>query len=122
MLFRSRAQVRVYGKPVPGGKTAVTLYRTLKTRAGLSLVECDLITGRTHQIRAQFAAAGHPLLGDGKYGRERDNKRYGRRFQALYSYKLRFAFTTDAGCLEHLNGREWTVEDVDFAAEYFPEG
>ena len=117
-----RAQVRVYDKPVPGGKTAVTLYRTLKTRAGLSLVECDLITGRTHQIRAQFAAAGHPLLGDGKYGRERDNKRYGRRFQALYSYKLRFAFTTDAGCLEHLNGREWTVEDVDFAAEYFPEG
>ena len=118
----SKAQVRVFDRPVPGGKTAVTVYRTLDTRDGLSLVECDLITGRTHQIRAQFAAAGHPLLGDGKYGRERDNKRYGRRFQALYSYKLRFAFTTDAGCLEHLNGREWTVEDVDFAAEYFPEG
>ena len=118
----SKAQVRVFDRPVPGGKTAVTVYRTLDARDGLSLVECDLITGRTHQIRAQFAAAGHPLLGDGKYGRERDNKRYGRRFQALYSYKLRFAFTTDAGCLEHLNGREWTVEDVDFAAEYFPEG
>ena len=60
--------------PVPGGKTAVTLYKTLAVENGLSLVECDLITGRTHQIRAQFAAAGHPLLGDGKYGRERDNK------------------------------------------------
>ena len=115
-----RAQVKVYGHPVPGGKTAVTLYRTLDARNGLSLVECDLITGRTHQIRAQFAAAGCPLLGDGKYGRERDGKRYDRRFQALYSYKLRFDFTTDAGPLDSLNGREWTVEDVDFVQEYFP--
>lgn len=113
---QDRAQVRVFDRPVPGGKTAVTVYRTLETRNGLSLVECDLITGRTHQIRAQFAAAGRPLLGDGKYGRERD----GRRFQALYSYKLKFQFTTDAGCLERLNGREWTVEDVDFVNEYFP--
>ena len=116
-----KAWVKVYGKPVPGGKTAVTLYRTLEVRNGLSLVECDLITGRTHQIRAQFAAAGHPLLGDGKYGRNRDGKGFDRKFQALYSYKLRFAFTTDGGCLEHLNGREWTVEDVDFRGEYFPE-
>ena len=115
-----KAQVKVFDKPIPGGKTAVTLYKTLEARDGLSLVECDLITGRTHQIRAQFAAAGHPLLGDGKYGRERDGKRSDRKFQALYSYKLRFAFTTDAGCLEHLNGREWTVEQVDFVAEYFP--
>ena len=115
-----KAQVKVFDKPIPGGKTAVTLYKTLEARDGLSLVECDLITGRTHQIRAQFAAAGHPLLGDGKYGRERDGKRSDRKFQALYSYKLQFAFTTDAGCLEHLNGREWTVEQVDFVAEYFP--
>ena len=111
-----RAQVRVYDRPVPGGRTAVTLYRTLESRDGLSLMECDLITGRTHQIRAQFAAAGRPLLGDGKYGRERD----GRPYQALYSYKLKFRFTTDAGPLEHLNGREWAVENVDFVEEYFP--
>ena len=116
-----RAQVKVYDRPVPGGKTALTLYKTLAVKNGLSLIECDLITGRTHQIRAQFAAAGHPLLGDGKYGRERDNRQYGRRFQALYSYKLRFDFTTDAGCLAPLNGREWAVSDVDFAAEYFPD-
>ena len=115
-----KAQVKVFDHPVPGGRTAVTLYRTLETRNGLSLMECDLITGRTHQIRAQFAAAGHPLLGDGKYGRERDDKRYGRSYQALYSYKLRFDFTTDSGCLEPLNGREWTVEHVDFVDEYFP--
>ena len=116
-----KAQVKVFDHPIPGGKTALTLYKTLAVKNGLSLVECDLITGRTHQIRAQFAAAGHPLIGDGKYGRERDNRQYGRSGQALYSYKLRFEFTTDAGCLEHLNGREWTVADIDFVAEYFPE-
>ena len=115
-----RAQVRVFDHPVPGGKTAVTVYRTLKAQNGLSLVECDLITGRTHQIRAQFAAAGHPLLGDGKYGRLRDDRQFDRKYQALYSYKLRFEFTTDAGALDYLNGREWTVDNVDFAEEYFP--
>ncbi len=58
-----------------------------------------LVTGRTHQIRAQFAAAGHPLLGDGKYGRERDNKKYGRSGgQALYSYQLAFRFPPTPGC------------------------
>jgi len=116
----AKKQVSVYKRPVPGGKTAVTLYRTLHSANGLSLVECDLITGRTHQIRAQFADAGHPLLGDGKYGRERDNREYGRRIQALWSYKLIFEFTTDAGILEPLNGKSWTVAEVDFVSEYFP--
>ena len=116
-----KAQVKVFRKPVPGGKSAATLYKTLTVNRGLSLVECELLTGRTHQIRAQFAAAGHPLLGDGKYGRERDNKQYGRSFQALYSYKLEFTFPTDAGILEYLRGRVFTVEKVDFVEEYFPE-
>ena len=115
-----KKQVTVRHKPAPGARTAVTLYRTLAVKDNLSLMECDLITGRTHQIRAQFAAAGHPLLGDGKYGSERKNKEYGRKGQALWSYKLRFDFTTDAGALSYLNGREWTVHDVDFVSEYFP--
>ena len=118
----AKKQVTVSSRPRPGAKTAVTLYETLAVRNGLSLGRCQLITGRTHQIRAQFAAAGHPLLGDGKYGRERDNKKYGRSFQALYSYKLAFTFPTDAGLLEYLRGRVFTVEQVDFVAEYFPTG
>ena len=116
-----KAQVKVFRRPVPGGKTAVTRYRTLCVKNGLSLIECELVTGRTHQIRAQFAGAGHPLLGDGKYGRERDGKRYGRDYQALCSYQLEFRFTTDAGPLNGLNGRVWTVGDVDFVGEYFPD-
>jgi 23S rRNA pseudouridine955/2504/2580 synthase len=120
-IFKDAKQNRVYvtQKPQPGSKTAVTQYRTLQSRDGLSLVECELITGRTHQIRAMMAAAGTPLLGDGKYGKL--DKRFDRKYQALYSYKLKFAFTTDAGCLEYLNGKVFQVENVDFAAALFPE-
>ncbi len=116
-----KKQVSVHKRPIEGGRTAVTLYRTLARRNGLSLMECRLVTGRTHQIRAQFAAAGHPLLGDGKYGSERENRRYGRHGQALYSYQLTFQFTTPAGPLEPLNGRTFQVEDVDFVKEFFPD-
>ena len=122
-LFKDEVKKQVYvrTRPEPGAKTAVTDYRTLTAGNGLSLVECDLITGRTHQIRAQFAAAGHPLLGDGKYGDQREDRKYGRHGQALYSYKLTFQFTTPAGPLEPLNGRTFQVEDVGFVEEYFPD-
>ena len=116
----AKKQVTVSSRPRPGAKTAATLYETLAVRNGLSLVRCQLITGRTHQIRAQFAAAGHPLLGDGNYGSERQNKRYGRCYQALYSYRLEFCFTTDAGALAPLDGQQFQVEQVDFVTEYFP--
>ena len=116
-----KKQVSVYKKPVPGGKSAHTRYKTLEFRKGLSLVECELLTGRTHQIRAQFADAGHPLLGDGKYGRRADNAKTDRKGQALWSYKLRFDFPTDAGALEYLKGKTLEVprENIDFVGEYF---
>ena len=120
-IFKDAVQNRVYvtQKFQPGAKSAVTEYRTLKSQNGLSLVECELITGRTHQIRAMMAAAGTPLLGDGKYGKL--DKRFDRKYQALYSYQLRFRFTSDAGALAYLDGREFTVERVDFVEEFFPE-
>ena len=119
-LFKDAKKNRVFvtDTPQPGAKTCQTNYKTLVSRSGLSLVECELITGRTHQIRAQFSHAGHPLLGDGKYGKL--DKRFDRNYQALYSYKLTFTFTTDAGSLEPLNGRSFQVEQVDFVEEYFP--
>lgn len=120
-LFKDAQKNRVYvtDTPQPGSKTCQTNYKTLATAAGLSLVECELITGRTHQIRAQLAHAGHPLLGDGKYGKL--DKRFDRNYQALYSYKLTFTFTTDAGSLAYLNGKSFRVEKVDFAEQYFPD-
>ncbi len=116
----ARRQVSVYQKPVPGGRTAVTRYRTLAVKDGLSLVECRLLTGRTHQIRAQFAHAGHPLLGDGKYGRRNDNPRSERKGQALWSYKLVFSFSSDAGALNYLKGKtlEVPAHEIDFLAPF----
>ena len=120
-LFKDaqKNQVFVKAKPEPGAKTAVTEYKLLRSKGPLSLVECRLLTGRTHQIRVQMAHAGWPLLGDGKYGRERFNKDYDEKGQALYSYKLRFDFPTDAGILNYLRGREFQVEKVDFVEKYF---
>ena len=116
----AKKQVAFYHRPVPGGKTAVTLYRTLETRGPLSLVECRLLTGRTHQIRVSMAEIGCPLLGDGKYGRGDVNRRYGETRQALYSYQLSFPFPTDAGALNYLRDRTFTVAEVPFRDKYFP--
>ena len=114
-----KKQVSVYHRPVPGGKTAVTRYRTLETRGELSLLEVELLTGRTHQIRATMADLGCPLLGDGKYGDGRANRRYGETRQALYSYRLTFDFPTDAGILGYLRGRSFQVDQVPFRDKYF---
>ena len=120
-LFKDTKKNRVFvsNTPQPGSKSCQTNYVVLQSKNGLSLVECELITGRTHQIRAQFAHAGHPLLGDGKYGKL--DKRFDRNYQALYSYKLTFCFTTDAGSLDYLNGKTFQVQKVDFTEEYFPD-
>lgn len=109
-----KKQVFVYNSPAEGARTAVTRYRVLAEKDGMSLVEVDLITGRTHQIRAHFAHIGHPLMGDGKYGSNKINKNTPFAYQALYSYKLKFEFTTGGGALEYLNGMEFEVKDVWF--------
>ena len=118
-LFKDAKKNRVFVTDTPqaGSKSCQTNYKTIASKNGLSLVECELITGRTHQIRAQFAHAGHPLLGDGKYGKL--DKRFDRNYQALYSYKLTFTFSTEAGSLEPLNGKSFQVDRVDFVEEYF---
>lgn len=104
-------RVIVSDHKTPENRTIKTKYRVLDSTGEQSLVEVDLLTGRTHQIRAHFAHIGHALLGDGKYGSNKLNKQYGYDTQALYSYKLRFEFTTEAGCLSYLNHREFEVAD-----------
>ncbi|MDR0935657.1 MAG: RluA family pseudouridine synthase [Oscillospiraceae bacterium] len=108
-------RVYVKEKPAQGAKLAVTVYKTLQRKSLYALVECKLLTGRTHQIRAQFADAGFPLVGDGKYGGSKENR------QALYSYKLTFAFESGAGVLGYLKGKSFTVEPdtIDFVRELF---
>lgn len=113
--------VKVSHKPFPGSKTMITDYRVIaeNKERDIALLEVDLITGRTHQIRAHMALEGYPLLGDGKYGVNRLNREFGIKTQALYSYKLRFEFTTDSGCLEYLNGRTFEVTNVWFKEKWF---
>lgn len=106
--------VRVTLERRQGAKNAVTRYRVLESRNGISLVEIDLFTGRTHQIRAHMASIGHPLVGDAKYGRNKENKPTGYRFQALYSYQLTFRFQGESGRLAYLNGKTFQVKEIPF--------
>lgn len=114
----SKNKVRVFTEEQPGSKQIRTKYSVIEEKDGLSLIEVELLTGRTHQIRAHFASIGHPLLGDGKYGTNALNKALGYKKQFLYSYRLRFAFTTEAGILDYLNGKSFEVNDVWFKREF----
>ena len=115
-------KVTVLRRNEPGSKEAVTYYQVIDERDDLTLCECLLGTGRTHQIRAQFAAIGHPLLGDNQYGQAKQNEKYGRvNGQALCAYRLIFDFEGDAGCLAGLDGLTVQVKDVPFVHEYFPD-
>lgn len=109
-------KMTVSPKPIAGAKTALTRYRVLAQQNGKSLVEAELLTGRTHQIRVQFAAIGHPLWGDAKYGNSRQNRQLGNK-QALCAYKVSFDFNTPAGVLDYLTGKSFSIE-VPFAGSF----
>ena len=105
----------------PGDETreAALRYATLSETRELSLLECRLITGRTHQIRAQLSFTGHPILGDIKYGFKNENTRFREKRQCLWSYKVAFNFKPDAGALNYLKGREFEVQKIPFVEKYF---
>ena len=105
-------KVRIQKEKTAFNKEVITKYRVLKTDGRHSLIEAELLTGRSHQIRAHMAYIGCPIAGDGKYGGKEKRK-----YHALYSYQLCFAFKTDAGNLNYLNGKTFQVEKVWFQDE-----
>ena len=102
-------QVKIFDKQVKGSKNIITKYKVVSEKNGMSLLEIELVTGRTHQIRAHMSYIGHPLLGDGKYGINRDDKADGYKYQALYSYRLIFDFENE-GALGYLAGKQVALE------------
>ena len=110
----SENRVQIFDHPVEGGRTVITEYTLLENRGPLSLLEINLHTGRTHQIRAHMAHLGYPLAGDTKYGTSKQNQGLPYRFQALYAYKLIFDFSTDAGHLNYLKNRMFEITDLPF--------
>ncbi|MBQ5613002.1 MAG: RluA family pseudouridine synthase [Clostridia bacterium] len=104
----------------PGFKEIITKYRVLSEREDKSLLEVELVTGRTHQIRAHLAHVGHPLVGDGKYGVNRNDREKGYKHQALYAFRLEFAFREDSGALQYLNGRRFELDrrEIWFLSEF----
>jgi len=120
-----RNQVRVYDKDPPkAAKRIITKYKVIARRRDTALVEVELLTGRTHQIRAHFAHIGHPLVGDGKYGINKSDRLGGHKYQALYSYRLRFSFKGEPTLLEYLNGKEFKIpkSSIYFTEEFFEKG
>ena len=110
----------VFNKPRRDTRTMVTKYRVLQTNGRYSLLEVELMTGRFHQIRAQMAHIGCPLVGDGKYSSNLKEKRLGFSYQALYSYKLQFAFREKC-MLSYLDGKIFRVDEVWFAKDGIPD-
>ncbi len=119
-LFKDAKKNKVFLSTVPvkGTKTAVMSYRVKAEKNGLSLVECDLLTGRTHQIRSQLASISHPILGDDKYGKKEINRRYREKGQLLCACRLSFE-VKEKSILSYLDGRSFTVPQVSFIKKYF---
>ena len=112
--------VDISDSPRPGYKSIKTGYRVLSDDGRDSLVEIRLYTGRTHQIRAHMAHIGHPLIGDGKYGVNRDDRQRGYKWQALYSYRIFFDFEKNGDILDYLSGREYSLNmsDIWFCSDF----
>ena len=116
-LFKDNKKSIVYISDVPkkGYVKIITSFSVLEKRQdNSSILDVEIETGKTHQIRAHLAYLGYPIIGDGKYGKNDVNKLFGKKYQMLCSYKLKFVFSSDSGLLNYLNGKEFVLKDVNF--------
>ena len=108
-LFKDAKKSLVYISDVPKKRyeKIITSYKVISSNSknNTSLLDVNLHTGKTHQIRAHLAHIGYPIIGDGKYGNREINKKFKYKYQQLCSYSLKFCFKTDAGILNYLNNK-----------------
>ena len=115
-LFKDNKKAYVYiiDKYKKGYQKIITSYKVLETRKdNTALLDVEIETGRTHQIRAHLAHIGYPIIGDGKYGKNQINKQFGKKYQMLCSYKLKFKFQSESGILTYLKGKEIGLENIE---------
>lgn len=117
-LFKDNKKSMVYisDKFKTGYKKIITSYKVLlrNKEENTSIVDINLETGRTHQIRAHMAYIGHPIIGDGKYGNNQTNKKFNQKTQLLCSYYLKFNFKSNSGILQYLNNKLFILDEIPF--------
>ena len=114
-LFKDnkKSQVYISNSYKKGYQKIITIYKVLEERKdNTSLLDVEIKTGKTHQIRAHLAYIGYPIIGDGKYGKNEINKKFHKKYQCLKSNELKFNFTTPSGILDYLNGKSIKIQDI----------
>jgi 23S rRNA pseudouridine955/2504/2580 synthase len=115
-LFKDnkKSQVYISDTPKKGYVPIDTKYKILSVdkEKNCSVLDVELLTGKTHQIRAHLAHVGYPIIGDGKYGKNEVNKKFGFKTQQLCSYSIAFRFKTESGILSYLNNKVIVLPNV----------
>ena len=115
-LFKDKKKSQVYISDTfkKGYQKIITKYTILEKREdNTALLDVEIETGRTHQIRAHLSHIGYPIVGDGKYGKNEINKQFSKKHQMLCSYKLKFNFRTESGILSYLKGKEIELKNIN---------